>query len=211
MSEHKADYIPQLIEKLKYPRPQTSSVSSDSDLYPYGRVTADEARASGQVKHEAAVTLLLSPFNDRWMALFIKRNSYGIHGGQIALPGGKRDEGESFERTALRELQEETGVKINPKNLICRLNEIFIIPSQFVVQPFVAFTDHTPCLTPNHQEIEKAFWIDLEDILSAEILPHKVTPSGGTDLISVNAYKLNDEFIWGATAIMLEDFRKRLR
>src|SRR5271155_4136952 len=39
------------------------------------------------------------------------------HGGQWALPGGRCDPGESFEETALRELEEELGLKLPPQQI----------------------------------------------------------------------------------------------
>ncbi|MFM7105983.1 MAG: NUDIX hydrolase, partial [Flavobacteriales bacterium] len=159
MSLSSSDPVMVAIEKLRQhldTHPSEDNVASE--LYPYGRVTVAQAREKNQVQHEAAVIILIAPNQNRLSALFIKRNAHGIHGRQIAFPGGKRDFGESFEITAIRELQEETGIQISEKNLACTLSDVYIVPSQFVVRPFVAILEESPIITPNLDEIDATFW-----------------------------------------------------
>ncbi len=201
-----ASSLQKLQEILRIP----PSGATTSELFPYGRVTPAEAHHKGLVKHEAAVAVLISVIEGRLSVLFIKRSAFGIHGGQIAFPGGRRELGERLQTTAIRELQEETGIIITENQLICPLAEVFIVPSQFVVQPYAVIIDEPPKLTIDFDEIETAFWIDLEDIVRAKSNTCVVMPSGGKNEIAVNAFVLNHHIIWGATAIILDDFRKRV-
>ena len=211
MPPRKADSLTDVIAKLKTHLQNSTNDLDASELYPYGRVTAAEARAQEKVKHEAAVVILLAPIQERLSALFIKRSAHGIHGRQIAFPGGKRDEGESFETTAIRELYEETGILISQENIVSRLNEVFIVPSLFVVQPYVAIIETTPTVTPNLEEIDAVFWSDIATIQKTKARLCKVISSVGNHEIKVHGFMMNNEIIWGATAIILEDFKNRVR
>ena len=77
----------------------------------------DLANLSGQ--KQSAVCLLFYEKNNEPHFLMIKRpDTHRYHAGQIALPGGSCDEGETYEQTALRELAEETGIKIFPETIL---------------------------------------------------------------------------------------------
>src|ERR1700741_2545215 len=66
-----------------------------------------------------AVCLLFYEKNNAPHFLLIKRpDTHRYHAGQIALPGGSGDPGETYEQTALRELAEETGIKIFPETIL---------------------------------------------------------------------------------------------
>jgi 8-oxo-dGTP pyrophosphatase MutT (NUDIX family) len=210
MSSRTSYSVARLTQKIKENLCSTKFISQPSELFPYGRITVAEAKTQGLVKHEAAVSILISPVEERLCILFIKRSAFGVHGGQIAFPGGRKDMGENFEITAIRELREETGVSINESQLICPLEPVFIVPSQFVVQPYVAIIEQPPVITPNREEVDSAFWIDIEDILNAKPSPQIVVVNGGSKEIAVKAFALNNEIIWGATAIILDDFRNRM-
>lgn len=203
--------ISQSLQKLRDQFAKQPNTSHSSELYPYGRITAKEAQENHLVRDEAAVCLLISPANEKLHLLFIRRNAMGIHGGQIAFPGGKRESHESFQTTAIRELEEETGIHISEKNLIGKLHDIFIAPSKFIVQPFVAISEEMPLVKPNTNEIDSAFWIELKNLLEVKTQPCIVQPSGGGPEITVNAFVLNNLVIWGATAIILDDFRMRVK
>ena len=73
---------------------------------------------------------------------FIKRPEYdGVHSGQVALPGGKMDPGDSdLSFTALREAKEEIGVDPSKIELLGKLTEVYIPPSNFLVSPFIGIT-----------------------------------------------------------------------
>lgn len=60
------------------------------------------------------------------------------HAGQRAFPGGRIDPGESPERAALRELQEEVGIALPPENILGRLDD-YATRSGFVITPVVVW------------------------------------------------------------------------
>lgn len=89
----------------------------------------------------ASVTLAFYEKDDDIHVLMIKRASKGLHGGQIAFPGGKKDpEDATFVDTALRETYEEVGVLASDHNLqiIGNLKPIQSNLHKFTVVPFIA-------------------------------------------------------------------------
>src|ERR1035437_8451034 len=72
---------------------------------------------------QSAIMVLLFPVNDQLKTVFIKRSEYdGMHSGQIAFPGGKKEKtDQNFEETALRETFEEVGVKADDIEVIGQL------------------------------------------------------------------------------------------
>jgi 8-oxo-dGTP pyrophosphatase MutT (NUDIX family) len=81
------------------------------------------------------------PFAAGWenhAAVLLTRRSVKLkkHAGQWALPGGRMDQGESPEETALRELKEEVGLKLGLERVIGRLDD-YTTRSGFTIKPVV--------------------------------------------------------------------------
>jgi 8-oxo-dGTP pyrophosphatase MutT (NUDIX family) len=158
-----------------------------------------------------AVTLLLYNIGEITYSIFIKRPIYnGYHSNQFALPGGKK---ETFDittaQTAIRETYEELGVAIQTKEIIGMLDPIVIPVSNFVVFPYVVFLSEPPIFNPNEFEVEKFFQYPISELLQpdSEI---ETEVKVNQDFIKVPAYKIQNQIIWGATAMMLFDFKNRI-
>ncbi len=70
--------------------------------------------------------------------LLITRRARGLrnHAGQWALPGGRRDPGETAEQAAIRELREETGIHV-PGSAVLGLLDDYVTRSGYVITPVV--------------------------------------------------------------------------
>ena len=89
------------------------------------------------------------------------------HAGQWAFPGGRIDAGESAEQTALRELFEEVGLKVNPENILGRLDN-YSTRSGFVITPIVVWGGYDVQLTANPDEVESIHRIPVSELLRSD-------------------------------------------
>ncbi|WP_322969171.1 CoA pyrophosphatase [Faecalibacter sp. LW9] len=136
------------------------------------------------------------------------RVSYdGAHSHQFSLPGGQFEEQDiSLDQTAIRETVEELGVFDEEIEIIKQLSEIFIPPSNFIVYPFIGVHHGTPQFVPDESEVEYVIPLDLEAFLNAE--PETFVKEFSGHQVEIPGYNIGDnEFIWGATAMILEEFK----
>lgn len=165
-----------------------------------------------QATRKSAVLILLYPADFGLNFVLIKRQTYdGPHSGQMSLPGGKFDDtDQTLDGTALRETYEEVGVEPGQVKLLGRLTELFIPVSNMVVHPYVGFTPQKPVFTPNLQEVEYIVEVPLTDLLAEANKSVRVISSHGRPITAPH-YNLNNEMIWGATAMILSEFEEVVR
>jgi 8-oxo-dGTP pyrophosphatase MutT (NUDIX family) len=166
----------------------------------------------------SAVSFLLFPKNGSLHTLFMKRPEYpGVHSGQVSLPGGQKDPTDTdLQATAIREYFEETHVQLSPAHYLGQLTEFYIPPSNFLVQPYIAFIDELPPLIPQESEVASLHEVSLKELfepacfLEEEIIVRN--RSGNNYTIKAPCYKIKELVIWGATAMMISElewiFRK---
>src|SRR5262249_18472644 len=104
-----------------------------------------------------SVLILLYPDEEGQPAFpLIKRPDYpGAHSGQVSLPGGKMEPREDHIATALREAWEEIGIDIHEPIVIGTLSEFFVIPSNFLVVPVIAYMHRRPQFVPHEREVSR--------------------------------------------------------
>ena len=159
----------------------------------------------------AAVLLLLFPKDDHLSTVMIKRNEYpGVHSGQIGLPGGRQEDGETFDMTALRETYEELGIQPSHITLIGQLTPIYIPPSDFEVHPFVGYTPQHPTWQPDPNEVADIVETPIAAFFD-DTLKKNQEIRVDTFTITAPYYDINGHQVWGATAIILSEFEHRLR
>lgn len=140
---------------------------------------------------------------------FTQRKTYeGVHSGQMSFPGGKKDEEDTdLVQTALRETEEEIGLDRKRIEIIGRLSELYIPPSNFLVYPSVGFVEQVTEFVPQPAEVEKVVEVPVDFFLNRQNInmQTEIKIMGGT-ILRVPAYHFNGHVIWGATAIMLSEF-----
>jgi len=142
----------------------------------------------------------------------IKRAEYpGAHGGQISLPGGKTEPGEDAIQTALREAQEEIGIIIPQVNVLGRLSEFHVIPSNFMITPVVATIASVPHFIPDPYEVAKILTAKVSDLLKDDAVVTKEILAAGKYRMQAPHFDVEGEIVWGATAMMLNELRLILR
>lgn len=142
----------------------------------------------------------------------IKRQEYsGAHSGQVSLPGGKAEPGEDAIQTALRECEEEIGVKQDQVAVLGKLSDFFVIPSNYIVTPIVAAISLKPFFKPDPYEVSRIFEACLTDLSREDAVKQTEILAAGKYRMVAPHFEIDNEVVWGATAMMLNEFRMVLR
>lgn len=137
-----------------------------------------------------------------------KRAEYpGTHSGQISLPGGKAEAGENAIQTALREAQEELGIHPSEVNVLGVLSNFFVVPSNFMVTPVVGYATKRPEFVADKVEVVRMLEGDIRSLLPAEAIHVSEIVVAKTYKLRAPHFIVDNEMVWGATAMMLNEFR----
>ncbi len=159
-----------------------------------------------------SVLILLYEDEGRIKFPLTKRPEYlGAHAGQISLPGGKGEAGEDYIQTALREGEEEIGVHSSELKVIGRLSDFFVIPSNFLIAPVVAYSLTKPTFIPQASEVVKILEGNLDDLLRDDAIQTKEILAAKMYPMLAPHFLIDNEIVWGATAMMLNEFRMIVR
>lgn len=156
---------------------------------------------------QSAVLLALYPCkNEAFFPLILRPKYDGTHGGQVAFPGGQMElHDENLKRTALRETEEEVGIKAIDVTVLGALSKIFIPPSNFWVTPYVGYMMYRPDFFPDPKEVDLVIEVPLKTLFTTDALREKDIEVRGTKM-TVSGFSLNEQWVWGATALMLGEF-----
>jgi len=165
------------------------------------------------VPKKAAVMMLIYPKESKTHLVLIVRNSYkGVHSSQVAFPGGKFEDTDlNFEQTALRETHEEIGVKPSIIKVIKPFTQIYIPPSNFMVYPFLGIATEELHFYPDSKEVAAIIELPLEVFLSDTILTKAKMKTSYSSEIDVPAFQIEDQIVWGATAMMLSELKMAIK
>jgi 8-oxo-dGTP pyrophosphatase MutT (NUDIX family) len=155
---------------------------------------------------DAAGLLLVFPVAGRpQIVLTLRAGTLGRHSGQVSLPGGVVEPGETFEQAALREAHEEVGLSIADARVIGPLTPLDIPISGFRLHPVVATIGRRPALRPADGEVERILEIPLDALWDRACLAPIERERDGRRLL-VPAFHVAGHEIWGATAMVLAEF-----
>ena len=154
----------------------------------------------------AAGLLLLFPLEERaHVVLTVRADSLERHGGQVSLPGGRIEPGESVEHAALREAHEEVGLDPGTVQTIGALTPLDIPVSGFCLHPIVAAVDRRPILRPALGEVARILEIAVDTLLDPASYGTRPLVRDGRALEAPTVLVEGVE-IWGATAMALAEF-----
>jgi 8-oxo-dGTP pyrophosphatase MutT (NUDIX family) len=158
-----------------------------------------------------AAVLIALVERDKGLSVILTRRADTLrrHTGQIALPGGRRDPGETPWQTALRESHEEIG--LDPDFVsVAGLSTPYRTGTGYLITPVVGFVRPGFTLTPNPEEVADIFETPFGFLMDpANVEEHeRELPNG--EKRRFYAYSHEDRFIWGATAGILRALYDRL-
>jgi 8-oxo-dGTP pyrophosphatase MutT (NUDIX family) len=153
----------------------------------------------------AAALLLLFPADSGAAVLLTKRSpDLPHHGGQVSLPGGAVDPGETIEGAALREAEEEVGLVRAAVCVIGRLTPLHIPVSGFVLHPVVGYTSIRPATTAEAGEVERVIEVPVAHLLDPARHRRTVRVRDGIEF-DLPYFDIDGEQVWGATAMVLAE------
>lgn len=175
--------------------------------------TRDHSFASKtSIPRDSSVMLLLYPRDNELFTVYIKRQADGgPHSSQVSFPGGKHDKSDtSLEATALRETEEEIGVRKTEIDVLGGLTHLYIPVSNMMVHPYVGFCNFTPSFDPCPNEVQYIIEVKLDEIINPINTTTLKMHRYGVD-ISTPLYLFGNDEIWGATAMITSEFEEILR
>lgn len=160
-----------------------------------------------------AVMIVLYPDEGKFYFPLMQRPPYqGIHGGQVSLPGGKREDSDSdLIETAIRETYEEMGVKISDHNVLGSLTDLNVTASNFIVKPVVSILDYKPDFIADPREVEHIFHAEIQHLLHPKTLRETELKVAQEIRLKAPFFDIEDKVVWGATAMILSEFVEILK
>jgi len=154
----------------------------------------------------SAVLILFYPVDGVLHLPFILRPTYrGVHSGQVSLPGGGREAVDvTLADTALRETHEEIGVPPAGIKLLGQLSPLYVAASNHIVYPFVGWIDRRPEFRTDPYEVAMLIEAPLHDFQNPANRHTEVWQLRDR-AVQVPFFKVQDQIIWGATAMMLSE------
>jgi 8-oxo-dGTP pyrophosphatase MutT (NUDIX family) len=155
----------------------------------------------------AGVLILLYPHNGAWHFPLMRRVEDGLtHSGQISLPGGSQEAGESIRETALREACEEIGAACSEVDVLGHLTTLYIQPSNFLVTPTVGRVDYRPDFRGDPREVAELIEVPVAMLFDPAVVKAEPWTLRGMQ-IEVPFFQIGPHRVWGATAMILSEFK----
>jgi 8-oxo-dGTP pyrophosphatase MutT (NUDIX family) len=158
-----------------------------------------------QIRHAAGLLLVFPIDASAHIVLTVRADSLGRHGGQVSLPGGVVEPGETFEAAAIREAHEEVGLSPDDVRLLGALTPLDIPVSGFRLHPIVAAAAVRPALTPADGEVASILEVPIGELVDPARQVTTTRVGEGRDL-TVPAFRVGGVEIWGATAMVVAEF-----
>ena len=154
----------------------------------------------------AAALLLVYPgAGGPAVPLTVRASGLTRHAGQISLPGGARDPGETLAQTALREASEEVGIDPGRVQILGELTPVHVLVSGFTLHPVVGVSHERPAFRAAPGEVDEILEVSLELLQDASRIRRGTRLREGI-AIEYPYFDLLGHQVWGATAMVLGEF-----
>jgi 8-oxo-dGTP pyrophosphatase MutT (NUDIX family) len=153
----------------------------------------------------AALLLIYQNSSGPAVPLTVRASGLARHAGQISLPGGAADPGETLAETALREAHEEIGIDPATVEILGELTPVHVLVSGFTLHPVVGVTHQQPSFVPAAGEVAEILEVSLDDLRDASKIRRGTRIREGV-AIEYPYFDLLGHQVWGATAMVLGEF-----
>ncbi len=167
----------------------------------------------GLKRAAVAITVVARDENDAYgkpgdAAFLLTRRASKLraHAGQLALPGGRIDAGETPQQAALRELEEEVGLSLDASNVLGTLDD-YPTRSGYLIAPVVVWSPRAAAVSPNPDEVEHLYRIPLSELRRPESPEIFSIPESDRPVIRLPTPMVNGH-INAPTAALLYQFRE---
>ena len=181
---------------------------------PYRLQLAEKYKEKRKTAEKAGVLALFYPndYNATYLVLILRKAYKGVHSAQVGFPGGKIEAHDtSMMHTALRETEEEIGIKSSNIEVIKTLSSLYIPPSNFLVHPFFGVSKVPLQFIKQDDEVEAIIEVPLQAILDDASISYTKVATSFNIQVEVPAFFLNGHVVWGATAMMLSEIKVLLK
>ena len=182
---------------------QLTKPTSDFDL------NSSNYKSSGQTKEAGVLLPIISQFDGIYLVLTKRAAHLSNHPGQISFPGGKRENKDTnIDATALREAQEEIGLKAEVVEVLGRLPAHETVTG-FQITPIIGWIERNWTAVANPNEVTEIFQVPLSYITNIKNFQIQDRIWNGRKR---NYYTVpyGPYYIWGATACILYNFAMKL-
>ena len=188
-----------LAKRSEFPLPDREAQSRFEPELSYGR-HFDPLEES---LRPAAVLALLYPIDGQWYLPMTLRPVHMLdHAGQVSLPGGMVESGESSVAAARREFIEEMGVDPTGLKILGSLTPINLYSTRFAITPWLACVEERPPMNPNQDEVAAVLETPIAELLNRANYGRHVIRRGGLRFFASHI-AIQGHLIWGATALIL--------
>jgi 8-oxo-dGTP pyrophosphatase MutT (NUDIX family) len=144
--------------------------------------------------------------------VLVRRTEGGVHGGQIAFPGGRRDPGDASDLdTALREAWEEIGLPPGNVEVLAALPTVDTRSTGYRIAPFLGRIVPPAAWAPAAAEVAEVLDIPLVDLARPDARGESLEQFPGWPApMKIEFWNIGPHRLWGLTYRILSPLLPRL-
>ena len=176
-------------------------------IYPFLRKELILPTQEKQFKFASVMIIIHFTTGDPHIILIKRTKVVKNHAGEISFPGGNFTQIDvNMLQTAIREIEEELGIKIDREQVIGSLNAERTLTSRYIIYPYVTLLDKIPKIVATNYEVEKIIDAPLISLLKSR--ESDVKHQEEYSISQLPKFTYNNEVVWGATARILDQLVK---